>query len=117
MCTLIILLLSCSAIMAAEQSDLRFVSATQIVFTSVEPKRIVTVSKPAALRPLIAAVRLEPKPNCKCDHSLTARFVTGKQHTDVSFCDHCFDVDGKTFQMPKDFYERAIKIIRPKRGA
>ena len=115
--TIIILVLSCSAIMAAEQSDLRFTSATQIVFISVEPKRTVTVSDPAALRPLIAAVRLDPKPNCKCDHSLTARFFTGKQHTDVSFCDHCFDVDGKTFKMPKNFYERAINLIRPKRGA
>jgi len=112
-----ITLLFCAALQAAEQPTAQFTSATQIVFTSAEPKRTVTVKDAAALRSLTSAVRLEPKPRCKCDHSLSARFITGTQTTDVSFCDHCFDFDGRTFQMPATFYERALKIIRPKRKA
>jgi hypothetical protein len=94
------------------------------VFTSSPPDAPwedsrLTVSDPAAVQRLVAAVRLRRKDPRQCGpHTYQADFQTTNGHVRVSFCNHGFDVmdprasnerpweGARHFQMPKDFYEQ-----------
>jgi hypothetical protein len=75
------------------------------------------VSDPAAVRRLVAAVRLRRKAECQCGpHQFRADFQTPGGQIRVSFCSHCFDVldpaaptdkpwkGSRQYKLPPDFY-------------
>ena len=105
-----------------------FAGTTNIVFKARQhprpgeppPEELqLTAGNAAAVQHLVTAIRLEPKPVCKCGiHTYQADFQTTTGLVSVSFCRHCFDVvdprapEGKPwegsrdYRMPKDFYKQ-----------
>jgi hypothetical protein len=64
----------------------------------------VVVTDKAKIERLVAAIKLEKKTPCGCDHIESAVFVTPKGDITVSLCAHCFDIGHNTYRMPPEFY-------------
>ena len=67
--------------------------------------KTVVVTDKAKVDQLVAAIKLEEKEPCACDHIEHAVFVKDKDEITVSLCDHCFDIGKNTYRMPADFYK------------
>lgn len=98
-----------------------FANATNIVFTerygsdSNEWKHL-TVSDPNALRRFVSFAQLRTKQYCACGHSHEALFQSSSGALQVSFCNHCFNVEnGQSpggYAMPEEFYNEFYGLVR-----
>jgi len=86
-----------------------FAGTTKIVLTKdlqKDPaKKTVEIVDKAEIAEFVAAIKLEKKAPCLCEHVESAVFTTPARAITVSLCDHCFDFDGKTYAMPAGFYK------------
>jgi hypothetical protein len=111
----IVAITACTAAIGAEAGpETSLQAATSIVFrVSRKDTKEFTVDSPAQVASLTSVIRLNPKPPCLCIHHESAVFASPSGTLNVSFCDHCFDVNRVSYAMPKEFYAR-YKQLTPK---
>lgn len=99
-------LLSCA--FGAPPEDI-FAGTTKIVLEKDlqkgPAKKTAEIVDAAEIAKFVAAVKLQTKNPCACEHIQSAVFTTPARAVTVSLCDHCFDFDGKTYAMPAGFYK------------
>jgi acylphosphatase len=67
--------------------------------------KTVVITDKAKVAKLVAAIKLDKKEPCACDHIDHAVFVKEKGEITVSLCDHCLDIGKNTYRMPPEFYK------------
>jgi hypothetical protein len=98
---------------AKPESEAALKAATNIVFKIQQHKgeKQVSVSAPAQVRSLTSTLTLQRKQPCACEHLEGAVFEGPSGTIQVSFCNHCFDFGGNTYDMPKEFYAQYLKLV------
>ncbi len=99
--------------------------STNVIFTRGafhQPTATLRITDTNEVRRLLTAIQLEPKERCACGHEYLAIFQMPGGEVWVSFCNHCFDVLGRTrtgtvegaslYKMPKEFYAQFLKLAR-----
>lgn len=82
---------------------------------NLNPDRVkqLIISDKKAIQSLFGGMDLKAKPRCACAHSQFAVIVSPKGKCILSFCDHCFDVEGgadaATYRMPPGFHQAYYK--------
>jgi hypothetical protein len=91
-----------------------FGNTTSITFTEIgigQPNKSLTVTDQAEVERIVGTIRLQSKELCPCAHRHFAFFQKPGGAVGVSFCDHCFNVGAKHYEMPKEFYAEFRRLV------
>jgi hypothetical protein len=107
LCAIVILAIVMLACHSETYTPFRDVEVSMICFRySLMDSTQICVRNRKRIREITETVRLVPKEQCACAHSVEVVFVIGEEEHSAYVCSHCFDLMGETvenYRMPEDF--------------